>query len=302
MRKVSILGILLACLSGCLPEQWLNPEAKDSNMLLVPSNPFSATGAVASSYTKVSYSPGDKMQTARVTQLGNQLLTANLEIGMRPKFAIYGTENTEIFHTGTHMIHVTDGLVRKCASDGQVAALLAYEMAQMVIEREALASPKMRTAAKNPPPELVIGNGIGDREPDESHKAELAQFEKLSKRELVKPLALPDRDTLAQRYLAKAGYDVGELEAVRPLLKEAERTYILEKQIKLSGNLTNWVPAPGTVVPGKNTAPTTPPGLNPIGSNPAPTIPGKLNLELPPTLPEQPVSQPGPVPLWQAGK
>lgn len=285
-------------LTGCLPMQLLDPSSKDSTVLLVPSNPFSAPGPVKSTAAKVNYSAADKELAWRVEGIGSQILTANPQIGMKPRFAIYGTDKTEVFHTGSYLIHVTDGLVKKCHSDGEVAAVLALEMAEMVVEREALANPSMRTGDPRPPADVLIGHGIGSRDPEESRLAELAKFEK-KKLQPGQVLPLPDPNKLARDYLQKAGYDPSEMDAVRKLLKEAEQTYILEKGYKQAGAPTGWAPA--APPPAKTTLP----------------IPGKINVELPAAVEEEsaaktsateplwkaaPSPTPTPVPIWQPGK
>ncbi len=312
MRALIVVVPGLLLLSGCLPEQWLNPA--DSSVELVPNSPFSAPGPVTVTTAKVNYAAGDQDTALHVSQIGNELVTASPGIGMRPRFALYGTPNTEIFHSGTYLVHITDGLVKKCQNDGQLAALLAHELAQMVVEREALANPKMRTGEKRPPADVIIGNGIGDREPDQLHLAELARCDKTPKKDQGKPLPLPDTDTLTRELLEKAGYNKEELENVRPLLKDAERTYVLEKQLKQAG-LPNLGAPTGN--DGKAPASSTSNSSTPIGSwQPAPVatpgggtsavpdkapppLPGVNNLQLPPTLNEDASPKPAPVPVYQ---
>jgi hypothetical protein len=249
----------------------------------------------------VNYSAGDKEKRLRVQKIGRQIITANPEIGMQPDFAIYGTPKPELFHSGTQLIHITEGLVDLCKTDGQLAAVLAHEMAEMVADREALASPRMRVGNKRPPADVMIGNGIGDRSPLEPRLAELAGYEKQNKL-AGKALPLPDPDKLARRYLEKAGHDSGELDAARPLLKAAERTYVLEKQFKQFGGLNTWAPAQSMGDKNKQPPGTTTPTLPPAGA---------IHLELPPTLDDEPGSPPPPhvgpptpatTPTWGAKK
>src|SRR5262249_39695897 len=76
---------------------------------------------------------------ARVDAGGRQLLAANPQVGAKPLFHTIGAPQPEVFHRGTSDVWVTEGLVRQCATDGQLAALLCLELGKMVAEREAAA-------------------------------------------------------------------------------------------------------------------------------------------------------------------
>src|SRR5262249_46184611 len=92
--------------------------------------------------SRANYPAAPLESAARVDTVGMQLLAANKEIGLQPQFRTIGAPQPEIFHYGTSNVLITDGLVKQCATDGQLAAVLARELAKMVTERETLAAPE----------------------------------------------------------------------------------------------------------------------------------------------------------------
>ncbi len=128
-RFIVILGLLLG--AGCFPLL----EA-DKGTPLVSNNPFGIE-APPPAPTKANYVPASKEVSLRVDKVGRELLTANSQIGVRPLFGTIGSEQPEVFHLETNLIYVTEGLVKKCRSDADLAAVLAAELGKMVAEREA---------------------------------------------------------------------------------------------------------------------------------------------------------------------
>lgn len=261
MRFLLLLAPALLLVGGCVSLQMLDPSLKEDKTALVATNPFAAPGAVSMSPPpKIEYKPADEKVILRVYTIGQQLVTANPEIAMRPAFLTCGTSALELCHVNSQLVHVpkellknadgrivyiTAGLVERCKTDGQLAALLAHELAQMVVEREVLANPHMRAAEERPPERLLIGNGVTSSGFDQARMAELARYDKKRQRNRKKPLPLPDPEKLTRRYLEKAGYSPAELDNVKPLLDKAEQTYMLEKQVKQSSrNHSNWTAAP----------------------------------------------------------
>ena len=93
---------------------------------------------------------------SRVDSLGKQILAANQDIGrtlvtadpqlqkaaaakqdFRPVFFAYGVPDVVLFHQGFSAIVISDGLVRQCKSDSELAAVLSSELAAMVAEAQA---------------------------------------------------------------------------------------------------------------------------------------------------------------------
>lgn len=182
--------------------------------------------------------PAGTEAAARVDIVGRRVLAANPHIGAKPLFRTVGATHSEVFHRGTSDVFVTEGLVKQCQTDGQLAAVLALELGKLVAEREA----KTPAATRSPdrPPPLDVRLGADDRSagsPDQTHLAELAGYDeqlKAARRSATTPL---NPNVLALNYLDRAGYLPEELAAVEPLLKSAAANTGLEKQIT-SGSKT----------------------------------------------------------------
>jgi hypothetical protein len=232
-------------LTGCLSLAAIDPALQEGGLALVPNNPFGTTALTPWRLTKVSASSSNTEHSVRVAEIGQKILTANPEIGMRPLFATAGTSTVEVFHQGPHLVQITEGLVKKCKTDGELAAILAHELAEMVAEREILAHPSMRRSEEHLPPEVKIGNAGRLSDGDPARMVEIARFEQKRQQER-KPLPLPDPKLLARKYLDKAGFQKTDLEQAEPLLQEAEENYSLEKQFRqVPPSSLQWSPLPG---------------------------------------------------------
>jgi len=168
-----------------------------------------------------------------VDAVGRQVLTANPQLGMRPLFRTIGAPQAEVFHRGTTEIDVTEGLVKQCGTDGQLAAVLCTELGKMVAEREALAGARARTPEREPPMDVRIGNDYAGPagSPDQTHLAELGKYDRERRRAVAPPPPPPDPQSLANTYLTKAGFPATDLDAVAPLLKLAAEHSTFEKQM-----------------------------------------------------------------------
>jgi hypothetical protein len=240
-----ILPALLPCwliLAGCVPLDVLNPDAKTGSAL-VPSSPFGVPPAPVPQTHTVAFAPAARDTALRVDRVGHDILAANPQIGIKPLFATLGASQPELFHQGSRMVDITEGLVAKCQGDSQLAALLCLELAKMVVEREAMASPAMRNPENRPPMEVPIGNAGQFSAPDLTYRAELAPFDR-DRRRAGKQLTPPDPAVLAGTYLEKAGFSRTDLDAVAPLLALADRNCALEKQMSATPAVPTWTPHP----------------------------------------------------------
>jgi hypothetical protein len=224
MGRIRLLGlplVLTAC--GCLSD---GP------------NPGLASGGPFSSLFQKSDAPRAPAATEetakRVAILGEKILAANPQIHVHPLFQSVGKPEPTIFHPAVNQIVLTEGLVRECKTEGQLAAVLCQELARIESERQAEALATAQLMAREPPPAFTVGNEVGGRfgEADGTRRAELAKFEQKNPRPgsvPLQPLAPPD--ALARTYLQKAGFRTADLDEVTPLLRKAERNSRLEKQM-----------------------------------------------------------------------
>jgi predicted Zn-dependent protease len=224
---------MIPFLCGCLSQQAATSQ--------VPSDPFGQAEAPPVQ-RQVSYAPASIETAARVDTLGRKLLAANRQIGVKPIFRTIGTPVPEVFHCGTAEVDVTEGLVRLCQNEGELAAVLCQELGKIVAEREALAGPQARVPEREPPQEVRIGtDNAGAFGPaDQTHLAELAKFEKERPRPSAS-LPLPDPQALARGYLTKAGYAETELQGAAPILQAAAANSAFEKQFTAANTARPWV-------------------------------------------------------------
>lgn len=232
VRRVLPSLLLWPLLAGCVDETWLRDrwalvKGEPDQLAAVSANPFVHTTAVqARNHT--AFSQAALETAARVDTLGRQILAANQQLGVKPLFVTIGGPQPEIFHLGTSEVYLTEGLVKKCASDSQLAAVLCTELGKMVAAREALAGPQQRAPDRPPPEELRVGNDHGGGgAADLVYRAELARFEKDYRPSRVPP----NPRALAETCLYRAGHDPRELDAVAPLLQEAAENRTFAKQL-----------------------------------------------------------------------
>ncbi len=222
MFRSALVAVLLLTI-GCLPEQM--------HAQRIPENPFSASEPIPPAPVRAAYTPAAQAVAARVDLLGRKLVADNPQMGLHPQFVTIGAPQAEIFHRGTNELDITEGLVKQCTTDGQLAAILCRELGKMVAEREARAAPRARQALVEPPPTVQMGNTNGSFSGDVTMTAlaEQAKYRPPAYRE--PPAPPPDPDVLARDFLTRAGYQGSELDAAAPLLKSASGNAAWEKQL-----------------------------------------------------------------------
>lgn len=181
-------------------------------------------------------SPGSTETAARVDTVGRGILAANPQIGAKPLFRTIGAPRPEVFHRGTDDVYVTEGLVRLCETDGQLAAVLCAELAKMVAEREAAAPASVRRPERLPPIDIPVGSDGLAGAPDHTRLRELADYEKQKRQQArQEKLPPPDPQTLAKdylrTYLLRAGYSPEDIDRAAPVLHAAAANYAFEQQM-----------------------------------------------------------------------
>ena len=234
-RLVCLLALI--ALGGCVPAQILDGEKTAQ----VADNPFGVQPPPAAP-TKVSYAPADQKTAEQVYRVGKELLVANPQIALRPLFGTIGVPQLEIFHVDNGMVYVTEGLVKQCKSDADLAAVLAVELGKMVAEREAHTSPDVRSPERQPPIQVGVGGSAFERGSDMTAMAELARFEKSNPKTAPRSLPRPNPTKLAGGYLEKAGFGAAQLDAVAPILQAADKNVTLERQFKGALPQSPWTP------------------------------------------------------------
>lgn len=223
---------LLVVLPGCLP------TVEETTQ--VGFDPFGKPTSPPVQQRQASYAPASEELSRRVDCIGRNILAKNPQIGMKPLFATIGSPDVEIFHKDTTMVWVTAGLVQKCKTEADLAAVLSLELGKMVSEREAQAPQQTRKPNALPPISMPIGNARYPGNSDLTYLAEQGKYEKEHPR-TTRRLPPPDPHALARSYLTNAGFAKEQLDAVAPLLAQAEQNFNLEKQFRGIPQ-GNWAP------------------------------------------------------------
>jgi hypothetical protein len=222
-RRVWPLGLpLVIGLAGCM--------STGEGTALVSHSTFPATPAEAGKAAQAPHAPATEEAARVVLTTARKVVDANPGLGAKPVFLTVGAPAPEIFHQGDRQVVITEGLARQCKTEGQLAAVLATELAKMASERRALAG------ASLPDPGLPISAPVGNDSrgafgsPDATGLMELAKYEQQHKRrqEIAAAPPAPPAD-LAKGYLKRAGYDPADADAVAPLLRAAEGNAAVER-------------------------------------------------------------------------
>ena len=168
-------------------------------------------------------------------------MKANPELGVKPAFLTIGSPQPEIFHQDTSVIYITEGVVKLCKTEGQLAAVLSVELGKMISERELLIHPDARNPEKRLPITVSMGNAGQFSGLEQLQQAEIAKLDCDRPRSNKKYVA-PDPLVLARGYLNAAGFDKQELDAAAPILAQADKNYVIEKQFKGPADTPTWTP------------------------------------------------------------
>ena len=227
--RLALLTFLLGlAVGGCLSDE--------QKLTMVPSSPFGTSGRTRTASFK--QAPAATQEIAlRVDRVGKKLVAANPRIGLKVAFFSCGLAHEEIYHQchkDVGAIYITEGLVKQCKTDGELAAVLSQELGKIMSEQMA----QVRPASRRTPPPLMnprVGNDNNGTfgTPDGTDQMILYRFEHERQQAPSLPAAPPPASTLARIYLSGAGFDPKNLETVAPLLRKAEKQSSVE--LSMSG-------------------------------------------------------------------
>jgi hypothetical protein len=223
--------------TGCSPLAALPDESATQQVAAAPFTEPRTTIAP----TRVNYAPASPAVDASVEMIGRKLYLDNRQAGLPwPYFNAIGSADPEIFHVGSNRIFVTEGLIKQCQSDGQLAAVLAYEMGRIVSEREAAANDQVRNPERPLPIHLPIAGSYNSRDADPTYLIEMARYEKQYPKHPAK-LPPPNPQLVANDFLQRSGYQITDLTAVMPILQNAQRFTTQEDQFKGTVKQGDWL-------------------------------------------------------------
>ena len=219
--RVWFVGLLLAA-SGCVAEDGLS---------VVSSSFFEEAPLTATPAGHLIHAPASEEAGLRVVQVGGQIIASNPKLGFKPAFTTIGAPWEEIFHRGDKAVFITEGLVRACVTDGQLAAVLCHELGKIAAEQKELTITAPQGAG--PSMETPVGKDYAGAfgPPDGTRAMELAVYEQKRRKAAVAALTPADPEALGRAILEKAGGTSADAEAVVPLLRRADEHLTFEKQM-----------------------------------------------------------------------
>lgn len=224
---------LLLLLTGCIPTQLL-PE--DPPTQQVGGSPFA--DARAQPPLRVNYPPASQETSYRVELIRGRLVGENPQIGLRPYVTAIGSGDPEVFHIGPN-VYITEGLVKQCQTEGQLAGVIANELGRMISERESIISDHIRQPERPLPIDLPIGGTSFNRDRNPLREVELGRYEQRYPKQ-SKKLERPNPEHVARTILERAGYERTELDAAIPLLQNADRYAAVQNQFKGAVKQSEW--------------------------------------------------------------
>jgi hypothetical protein len=204
-RKYGFMACLTLALAGCVGDDSVvrNPFRKERQF--DPSTTPQATTIIAT----------------RVVTVGKEVVAANDgAIDFKPVFFTSGVKESQIFHVQKqNLIVISEGLVQKCGSDDELAAVICYELGKLAAEHSERGPAGGADLPPAPIPSDVVGNG---RSPDQTRQAEEALYGRRNGQQRGAREPRVDPRTLALSFYTKAGHKAEDFARMDSIIKEAE--------------------------------------------------------------------------------
>jgi hypothetical protein len=178
----------------------------------------------------------DLATAERVETIGRKIIAQNTFTGIEPLFHTIGVSDLVLFHEGPERLMISEGLVKQCRTDGEIAAVLCSELAKMAAEKKAA---RRVGAERDSFPEIGVptGSGLaGGMSDDPARAAERAILDEQRKKD--RAAASPALE--AGDLLRGAGFDPADLDRVAPLLRQSDRGNAIKKQMSGSALAPRW--------------------------------------------------------------
>ena len=167
----------------------------------------------------------------RVDVVSKKIVVQNTFLGIDPLFHTLGVPESARFHRGPQNLFISEGLVKKCKSEDELAAVLCSELGQMVAEKRAVRSVG---SDRETIPDAALPGGLPV---DTGRQLELADQDRHPKPAAIDPV---DAAKQARQIMTAAGFDPALLDQVQPLLKQSERGLTIRKQMSGSAPAPTW--------------------------------------------------------------
>lgn len=180
-------------------------------------------------------SPASLAAAERLDRVGRQVLSTNPFLASAPAFGFVGTKDPELYHQNAEAIFCSEGLIVKCQSDDELAAVLCVELARITAESRNL----VRLGMVEPDTTLP-----GPKAAPDPEQADLGDAKPVGKSGDPAPrlAALPRTDVneLAAEWHKNAGYKPESFAKAGALLGLAEANSSTGKQLGGTGAPPRW--------------------------------------------------------------
>ena len=181
--------------------------------------------------------PADSAATVevaeRVERVGKTLIAQNPFLGVDPAFQTLGKPESEIFHPDLGAIFITQGMVERCETDDQLAAVLAKELVAMNAEVRAGKRFELATSLEATP--SSTGQGFGS-----DPQAVGTQYVIDQQKKKTAHVPNDDADEHILTLLDTAGYNKSAYSEVTSLLQQAGRNHSLANQLSKPSLKPQW--------------------------------------------------------------
>lgn len=167
----------------------------------------------------------------RVQTLGQRIIEQNTFTGLAPLFHHVAKPEPMIFHRGPDELFISDGVINRCETEEQLAAVLCTELGRMMAEKR---TAKVYGVELMSVHEVAAENALGE--------GKIASAPEPETPPEPKPAAKPDPDRLARDLMRGAGFDPAALEQTKTLLKGAQRGDAFGKQVAGPAPAPRWQP------------------------------------------------------------
>ncbi len=160
----------------------------------------------------------------RVHAIGSDVAAANAaDLSAKPVFLTIGLPEPMLFHQGSGQVVISEGLVERCRTDAELAAVLSHELGKLAANKPAKAAPRPE---RDLPPDVPLSAdvvGAGYTQADMTRVAEEAMADRRGARPARSGRdSRPDPKALAQDFYVKAGHNADGYARMASLIREAE--------------------------------------------------------------------------------
>src|SRR5258708_6500896 len=82
-------------------------------------------------------SPASVEVASHVDELAQRIIEQNTFTGIEPVVTVIGIPDAVLFHRGPSQLFISEGLVKKCKTEPELAAVLCSELGQMMAQKRA---------------------------------------------------------------------------------------------------------------------------------------------------------------------